>query len=209
LIDTWYDTVFELILFFILILVTLVLVILCSACGKKIGTHRFYTGTTVVPFGYGLSYTTFKYSVSATKSFSLQSLRTLLEDSDNVVGGKKFYSLAKIDAATLDSEVPKYKVTVTNTGTMDSDDVVLGFIAPPGAGQNGVPLQSLFGFERVHVKAGDSVDVYLYPSLMEFAKTELDGTKTVLDGEYKIWFGVKDTLKLGGGYVETTIHATN
>ena len=164
--------------------------------------------------GYGLSYTTFKYSVSATKtdstkSFSLQSLRTLLEDSDNVVGDKKFYSLAKIDAATLNSDVPKYKVTVTNTGTMDSDDVVLGFIAPPGAGQNGVPLQSLFGFERVHVKAGDSVDVYLYPSLMEFAKTELNGTKTVLDGEYKIWFGVKDTLKLGGGYVETVIRATN
>ena len=30
---------------------------------------------------------------------------------------------------------------VTNTGTVDSDDVVLGFLVPPGAGQDGVALQ--------------------------------------------------------------------
>ena len=39
------------------------------------------------------------------------------------------------------------KVTVTNTGKLDADDVVLGFLTPPGAGQNGVPLQTLYGFE--------------------------------------------------------------
>jgi pre-mRNA-splicing factor SYF2/beta-D-xylosidase 4 len=52
-----------------------------------------------------------------------------------------------------------YVVNVTNTGTIDADDVVLGFIKPPGAGTNGVPLQTLFGFERVHVKAGETVQV--------------------------------------------------
>lgn len=54
------------------------------------------------------------------------------------------------------------QVTVTNTGKMDADDVVLGFMVPPGAGVDGVPLQTLFGFERVHVPAGQSVSVYLY-----------------------------------------------
>ena len=36
---------------------------------------------------------------------------------------------------------------------------VLGFLVPPGAGERGVPLQTLFGFERVHVKAGQTVMV--------------------------------------------------
>jgi hypothetical protein len=31
---------------------------------------------------------------------------------------------------------------------------VLGFLKPPGAGVDGVPLQQLFGFERIHLKAG-------------------------------------------------------
>ena len=35
---------------------------------------------------------------------------------------------------------------------VDADDVVLGFLKPPGAGVGGTPLQTLFGFERVHVK---------------------------------------------------------
>eukprot|EP01052_Picozoa_sp_SAG31_P071318 SAG31_NODE_30230_length_384_cov_0.491228_1_plen_87_part_10 len=39
----------------------------------------------------------------------------------------------------------QYMVNVTNSGNMDAVDVVLGFLAPPGAGENGVPLQVLFG----------------------------------------------------------------
>ena len=35
----------------------------------------------------------------------------------------------------------RYNVAVTNTGKVDSDDVVLGFMVPPGAGTGGVPLQ--------------------------------------------------------------------
>ncbi len=61
-----------------------------------------------------------------------------------------------------------YAVNVTNTGSTDSDHVVLGFITPPGAGQNGVPLQNLFGFERVFVRAGHTKTVWLWPSLLDF-----------------------------------------
>ena len=49
-----------------------------------------------------------------------------------------------------------FSVNVTNTGSVDSDEVVLGFLTPPGAGQNGVALKTLFGFQRVHVKAGET-----------------------------------------------------
>ena len=198
-------------------------------------THRFYTGKAVVPFGFGLSYTTFTYQMSSVVSmkdqqndvqfFSLNPLRELLKtksktktnsSSSSTEGSKKekvednnpvFYSLKDIESTTLLSNVPKYEITVTNTGSVDSDDVVLGFISQPGAGTNGIPLQSLFGFERIFLKAGESKSVYLYPSIMEFAKTKLDGSKIELIGEYKIWFGVKETFELGGGYVDSVIRA--
>ena len=57
---------------------------------------------------------------------------------------------------------------MTNTGTVDADDVILGFLTPPNAGADGVPLQTLFGFERVFVKVGETVAVHLYPELTQF-----------------------------------------
>lgn len=45
---------------------------------------------------------------------------------------------------------------------------MLGFLTPPNAGTDGAPLKSLFGFERVHVKSGETISVYLYPQLTDF-----------------------------------------
>ena len=56
-----------------------------------------------------------------------------------------------------------FTVKVTNTGALDAGDVVLGFLGPPGAGKDGVPLQTLFGFERVFVKAGEAKEVTISP----------------------------------------------
>ena len=90
---------------------------------------------------------------------------------------------------------------------MDADHVVLGMLKPPGAGTNGVPLQTLWGFERVHVKAGESVDVYLYPELHEFAPVGADGTRAPLEGEYKVHFGEPRSGALGHGYAAHTFRA--
>jgi hypothetical protein len=71
-----------------------------------------------------------------------------------------------------------YAVNVTNTGAMDSDHVVLGMLVPPSAGVGGVPLQSLWGFERVHVKAGATVTVEMYPALTDFTQVDLEGSRS-------------------------------
>jgi pre-mRNA-splicing factor SYF2/beta-D-xylosidase 4 len=155
-------------------------------------THRFYTGKAVVPFGYGLSYTNFTYKVvDAPQHFSLGGLQRLLQTSG--------------DHMPMNRHALAYTVSVTNTGDMDADDVVLGFVTPPGAGKAGVPLQSLFGFERVHVKAGETVKVTIPSELSEFQQVDAEGKRYPLAGEYLVKFGVPAP---GMGYAETRVQAS-
>lgn len=167
-------------------------------------TYRFYTGKPVVHFGHGLSYTTFSYAlVSQPRVVSLEPLAALLAETE--AAGHQFVRSEASErhghASSWRAQV-EYAVNVTNTGKMDADDVVLGFIRPPGAGQNGVPLRQLFGFERVHVRAGETVKVFLYPALTDFAQVGASGRLAATPGEYRLHFGVEETLRHGMGYVE-------
>ena len=81
--------------------------------------------------------------------------------------GRVFPSLALLSTA---APLVEYRVNVTNTGSVPADDVVLGFLTPPGAGVNGVPLKQLFGFDRIHLQPGETKSVYLYPNLRDFTQ---------------------------------------
>ena len=134
---------------------------------------------------------------SAPAAVSLAALRPLL--------GKARHGFVRDGDAKAAGPAASFAVKVTNTGAVDADDVVLGFLTPPGAGKDGVPLQTLFGFERVHVPAGQSVNVYLYPEHTDFMHTALDGTKTAAAGEWTVQFGVAKTLEHGMGYAEAKL----
>jgi len=165
-------------------------------------TYRFYTGEAVVPFGHGLSYTTFSYDLARTpKTVSLDAIDRHLTD---VHQQGKYVTLTHVD--TLNEQVDiAYSVNVKNTGSLDADEVVLGFVTPPGAGTNGIPLKQLFGFERVHVKAGETVQVSLYPSLMDFTHVDLEGTRHAVAGTYTVSFGIQGE---GMAFAQTTVEAT-
>lgn len=78
------------------------------------------------PFGYGLSYTTFRYG-------------------DLQLGNNSMNENGKITAS----------VTVTNTGNYDADEVVQMYIRDM-VGSVARPVKELKGFERIHLKKGES-----------------------------------------------------
>ena len=84
-------------------------------------------------------------------------------------------------------------------------DVVLGFLSPPGAGSNGVPLQLLYDFERMHIKAGATGLVTLRTSPKDFTQLDEEAVRYALPGEYTFRFGVKETAPHGGGWATTTL----
>merc|ERR1719316_268153 len=99
-------------------------------------TYRFYTGKPVVPFGYGLSYASFKYtSISLPGKVSLAPLAALLDGTQHAgfTFPREEHSQQLMKMSDWKAEM-QFGVNVTNTGARDSDDVVLGFFTPPGAG---------------------------------------------------------------------------
>jgi beta-glucosidase len=89
-------------------------------------TYRYFTGATLYPFGYGLSYSDFRYSDLA------------------VTRGSR--------AGHEDEYVARARVT--NVSSQDGDEVaqlyVGGEIRPDRA------IRDLKGFERIHLRAGES-----------------------------------------------------
>jgi beta-glucosidase len=92
-------------------------------------TYRYYTGDALFPFGFGLSFTTFRYDKVAPVSTPLAA------------------------GDTVHLEVP-----VANTGARDGDEVVQVYVKNQNAGTP-QPIRSLVAFQRVTIPAGTTKQV--------------------------------------------------
>lgn len=117
------------------------------------------TGQPLFPFGYGMSYTTFKYSDLTFK---------------------------KSKIAVNDSTIVSCKIT--NTGKFDGDEVVQLYIHDELASV-ARPVIELKGFKRIHLKAGESAEVSfaITPEMLSMLNKELK--KVVEPGDFRIMLG--------------------
>jgi len=135
-------------------------------------TYRYMTEKPLYPFGFGLSYTSFRFDSIAL------SLNT------GSVPKNQALSPAEVSAGDLaGGGTVKITVTVTNTGKFDADEVVQLYISKENRGEND-PIASLRGFRRVFIPAGKSKTVDFGLKSADFETVSEDGEYQLLPGTY-------------------------
>jgi len=137
-------------------------------------TYRFFKGEPLYPFGFGLSYTRFKYS-----AFSISPAR-----------------IAPTESVTVSA-------TVENTGTREGDEVVQAYVTDLAASVR-VPIRSLAGVERIHLKPGERRVIKFTIEPRQLAVITDDGRTVVEPGEFKITIGGKQPGFTGPADANTT-----
>ncbi|XP_021595118.2 probable beta-D-xylosidase 5 [Manihot esculenta] len=118
-------------------------------------TYRFFNGSIVYPFGYGLSYTKFKYNLTSSSSSvhiklnRFQHCRHLIYDKDSF---RPPCPSVLTDHLSCDDDI-KFEVEVANVGSRDGSEVVMVYSKPP-EGIVGAHIKQVIGFKRLFVKAG-------------------------------------------------------
>jgi beta-glucosidase len=141
-------------------------------------TYRYFKGDVLHPFGKGLSYTTFAYEVPTLSATSVKA-----------------------------GQPVTVTTTVRNSGARDGDEVVQLYVTKPAV--KGAPnaRHVLAGFERIHLKAGESRQVTMTLDARALSAVDGKGVRKVRPGAYTVHVGggqpghtatVKATLKVSG-----------
>jgi beta-glucosidase len=138
-------------------------------------TYRYFTGTPLFPFGYGLSYTRFDYGPLQTTTATVASDGTV-----------------------------HVHVEVKNSGARDGDEVVQ-FYAKHLDSKVSQPIHDLVGFQRVTLAAGQSkqVGADIPANLLRYWDVDKK-TYVVEPGKYEIQVGVSSADLRGSVPIQIT-----
>lgn len=131
-------------------------------------TYKYFNGSPLYAFGYGLSYTTFKFNSSEFKS-------QLLTESDTIV----------------------LSVNLTNTGNREGDEVIQVYIKQPKELKD-QPIKTLVAFKRVHFLNGESreTEIKIPVNRLRHFNT-LINDYSVAHGNYELLIGASsDDIRL-------------
>lgn len=158
-------------------------------------TYRFYKGPTVFPFGFGLSYTTFRQTLAHGPTQILvphTSSKSFMNNTLLNTNGIRV-SNTNCDAINLGLHID-----VENVGEMDGTHTMMLFASSPLTG-GFAEEKRLVAFEKVHVVAGakESVKVNLDPC-SHLSVVDRFGIRRIPMGEHSLHFGedLKHTILL-------------
>jgi beta-glucosidase len=137
-------------------------------------TYRYFKGEPLYPFGFGLSFTKFKY-------------------------GK-----LKLSANTIKAgENVRIAAEVQNAGAVGGDEVVQLYVTDVAASAP-VPIRSLAGVKRIFLRPGEkqSVSFTLTPRQMSIINDQ--GRRVIEPGEFLLTVGGKQQGFKGGADAQTT-----
>jgi beta-glucosidase len=89
-------------------------------------------------------------------------------------------------ATVAAGEAQTVSVDVTNSGARDGDEVVQLYVSRDVAG---APARSLHGFQRVHLKAGETRRVSFPVDGVAMSVVAADGSRSIAAGPVKLWIG--------------------
>lgn len=149
-------------------------------------TYQWYSGKPVLPFGYGLHYTTFspKWTQKLQKSYNIQELV------------KQAHSASK-STTILPDTIPfaTVQARVKNTGRRVSDYVGLLFLSSKNAGPAPRPNKRLVSYARLHdVQVGGSQNLDLPLTLGSLARADENGDMVIYPGKYKLALDVDERI---------------
>lgn len=124
-------------------------------------THNYVDddGKPLFPFGYGLSYTTFRYDHLAVQA-----------------------------PATGSKDDLQISVDVTNTGSVEGDEVAQLYLREDVSSVE-TPDRSLKGFSRIHLKPQETRTVVFLVPQQKLAVWNVEGKWSVEPGSYTVWTG--------------------
>ncbi|KAJ4722056.1 Beta-D-xylosidase [Melia azedarach] len=156
-------------------------------------TYRFYKGPVVFPFGHGLSYASFRYTLSsAPKTFSVPLATSLYSFKNTTISSKAI----RVVHTNCDAMSLSVHVDVKNTGDMDGTHTLLVFSTPPAG--NWDPNKQLIGFKKVHIAAGSlqnvKVDIHVCKHL---SVVDQFGIRRIPMGDHDLQIGdLKHSISL-------------